>query len=213
LRDTRDRAAWRGGGPEKRDQLLVELDGTAALISPRRTAMDHDTLYETDICTWAEQQAAALRGFASRVDLPNELDLANIVEEIEDVGNSHFRAVTSFMRLILSHTILIALNADTGSVRHWTFEVFTFRGNLIQAWQRSMRQRIDLDLIWRHAVREAAQKMTLYRESGTAPGDDKVMARLESDCPFGIDDLCGDAFEFHDMVNRLRAHLAPDGSL
>ena len=49
LRDTRDRAAWRGGGPEKRDQLLVELDGTAALISPRRTAMDHDTLYELSL--------------------------------------------------------------------------------------------------------------------------------------------------------------------
>jgi hypothetical protein len=60
------------------------------------------------------------------------------------------------MRLILSHTILIALNADAGSVRRWTFEVFTSRGNLIQAWQRSMRQRIDLDLIWRHAVRRSA---------------------------------------------------------
>ena len=103
--------------------------------------MDHDTLYETDICAWAEQQAAALRGFASRVDLPNELDLLNIVEEIEDVGNSQLRAVSSFMRLILSHTILIALEADAESARHWSFEVLTFRGNLIQAWQRSMRQR------------------------------------------------------------------------
>ena len=172
--------------------------------------MDHDTLYETDICTWAEQQAAALRGIVSRADLPNELDLPNIVEEIEDVGTSHFRAVTSFMRLILSHTILIALNADTQSVRHWTFEVFTFRGHLIQAWQRSMRQRIDMDLIWRHAVREATLKLTLYRDSGTVSGRDKIMVRLESGCPFGIDDLCGEAFEFHDLVERLRAHLAPD---
>lgn len=175
--------------------------------------MDHDSLYETDICAWAEQQAAALRGFASRVDLPNELDLANIVEEIEDVGNSHFRAVTSFIRLILSHTILIALNADAESVRHWTFEVFTFRGNLIQAWQRSMRQRVDMNIVWRHAVREAALKLTLYRHSGPAPGDDKIMARLEMGCPFEIDDLCGEAFEFHDLVDRLRARLTPDGPL
>ena len=27
--------------------------------------MDHDTLYETDICTWAEQQAVALRNLLS----------------------------------------------------------------------------------------------------------------------------------------------------
>ncbi len=174
--------------------------------------MDHDTLYETDICAWAEQQAAALRGFASRVDLPNELDLLNIVEEIEDVGNSQLRAVSSFMRLILSHTILIALEADAESSRHWSFEVLTFRGNLIQAWQRSMRQRIDMDLIWRHAVREAAQKLTLYRASGSPSGDDKIMARLEAGCPFGVDDLCGEGFEFGDLLDRLRAHLGPDRS-
>jgi hypothetical protein len=37
--------------------------------------MDHDTLYETDICTWAEQQVSALRRLAIRLDLPNALDL------------------------------------------------------------------------------------------------------------------------------------------
>jgi len=174
--------------------------------------MDRDTLYETDICAWAEQQAAALRGFASRLDLPNELDLPNIVEEIEDVGNSQLRAVGSFMRLILSHTILIALDADAPSVRHWTFEIFTFRGNLIQAWQPSMRQRIDMDMVWSHAVRDAALKLTLYREVGTGPGDAAAKARLESGCPFGIDDLCGEDFAFHDLVDRLRAYLAPDGA-
>ena len=106
--------------------------------------MDHDSLYETDICAWAEQQSAALRSLASRADLPNTLDLPHIVEEIEDVGNSQLRSVNSFMRLILSHVILIAMDADADSVRHWTREVATFRGELIQSWQRSMRQRIDL---------------------------------------------------------------------
>ena len=77
--------------------------------------MDHDTLYETDICSWAEQQAAALRGLTSRVDLPNELDLLNVIEEIEDVGISQLRSVSSFMRLILSHIILLAVDADAAS--------------------------------------------------------------------------------------------------
>jgi hypothetical protein len=174
--------------------------------------MDRDTLYETDICTWAEQQAAALRGLASRADRPNELDLHNIAEEIEDVGNSQLRAVTSFMRLILSHLILIAMDADAESVRHWTFEVITFHGNLIEAWQRSMRQRIDMDVIWRHAVREAAQKLALYRTSGAERGDERAIARLEAGCIFEIGDLCGDRFDFQALVRRLQTHLAAGDS-
>ena len=49
----------------------------------------------------------------------HELDLPNVVEEIEDVGNSQLRSVNSFMRLILSHLILIAVDADADTVPHW----------------------------------------------------------------------------------------------
>ena len=174
--------------------------------------MDHDTLYETDICTWAEQQAAALRGFASRPDLPNELDLLNIVEEIEDMGIGQLRSVNSFMRLIISHMILIAVDADPDSVPHWTREVATFRGNLIQFYQRSMRQRIDMDQIWRYAVQETALILSTYRGNGVAFDADDIIGRLGSACLFSIDDLCGESFDFRDLVKRLRARLAPDGS-
>ncbi len=175
--------------------------------------MDHDSLYETDICTWAEQQASALRGLASRVDLPNELDLLNVIEEIEDVGNSLFRSVSSFMRLIMSHIILIAADADAEAVRHWTREVATFRGNLVQSWQRSMRQRIDMDQIWRHAVEEATLKLSTYRGNGTAFDANEIVGRLGSVSLFGIGDLCEESFNFHSLVERLRVHFAPKGSL
>ena len=52
--------------------------------------MGDRTLYDEDILVWSEQQAAALRSLASRLDLPNELDLANVIEEIEDVGEATF---------------------------------------------------------------------------------------------------------------------------
>ena len=175
--------------------------------------MDHDTLYETDICTWAEQQAAALRGLASRVDLPNELDLLNVIEEIEDVGISQLRSVSSFMRLILSHIILIAIDADAESVNHWIREVATFRGELMQSWQPSMRRRIDMDQIWRRAVEEATLKLSTYPGNGTAFDADDINGRLEATSLFGIDDLCGESFKFHNLVEQLRAHLVPAGSL
>jgi len=172
--------------------------------------MDHDSLYETDICAWAEQQAAALRGFASRADLPNELDLPNIVEEIEDVGNSQLRAVSSFMRLILSHLVLIAVEADADSVGHWTREVATYRGELIQSWQRSMRQRVEMDRIWRNAVDEAELKLSTYHGTGTAFGDGRMRDRLGSVSLVSIDDLCGETFAFRELVDRIRRHLAPE---
>ena len=59
--------------------------------------MGDRTLYDEDILVWSEQQAAALRSLASRRDLPNELDLANVIEEIEDVGRSEFHAVDELM--------------------------------------------------------------------------------------------------------------------
>lgn len=42
------------------------------------------TLYDRDVVEWADQQAQLLRD--GRFDL---LDLENLIEEIEDVGNRH----------------------------------------------------------------------------------------------------------------------------
>ena len=74
-----------------------------------------------------------------------------------------------------------------------------------------MRQRIDIDRIWRTAVDEAVLKLSTYHGTGTASDGETIQDRLGSVSLFGIDDLCGEEFAFHDLVERLRAHLAPDG--
>ncbi|MGD0433062.1 MAG: DUF29 family protein [Acetobacteraceae bacterium] len=175
--------------------------------------MDQDRVYDRDICGWAEQQAAALRSLASRADLPNELDLLNVVEEIEDVGISQLRSVSSFMRLITSHLIMIAADADADSIGHWTREVAAFRGELIQSWQPSMRQRVNMDRIWRHAVEEATLKLSTYDRNGIAFDPNEITGRLGSASLVGVDDLTGESFKFHDLVGRLRARLVPEASL
>jgi hypothetical protein len=55
------------------------------------TAMDNST-YDEDILVWSEQQASVLRSLRSRRDLPGELDLEHVAEEIEDVGRSELNA-------------------------------------------------------------------------------------------------------------------------
>lgn len=174
--------------------------------------MDHDSLYETDICTWADQQAAALRSLASRSDLPNQLDLMNIVEEIEDVGSSHFNAVNSFIRLILSHMILIIFDQDADSVPHSKAEVATFHAELLQRYQPSMRQRVDVDLLWRRALREAHAKLAAYRRDESLVILERVRMALGLSCPIGVDEVCDENFEVNDAIDRLRNRLSMEPS-
>jgi len=81
--------------------------------------MDRRSLYDDDIYAWTQQQAEVLRRLAeTRRDLPNELDLENVAEEIEDVGKSELHRVESFVRLILLHLVKAASVRQTiGIVR------------------------------------------------------------------------------------------------
>ncbi len=59
-----------------------------------------ETLYEDDVLAWAAQQAALLRA-----QQWSRLDIDNIVEEIEDVGNSEKRELQSRMAVLISHLL------------------------------------------------------------------------------------------------------------
>ena len=85
--------------------------------------MSGTDLYETDILAWSEQQAGALRELAARRDLPNALDLAHVLEEIEDLGLSELNSVKSFIQLVLRHAIKCVVDADATTVRHWHVEI------------------------------------------------------------------------------------------
>jgi hypothetical protein len=58
------------------------------------------TSYETDVVAWANEQAQLIR--AGQFD---QLDLAHIAEEIEDVGKSEQRELASRMAVLLSHLL------------------------------------------------------------------------------------------------------------
>jgi hypothetical protein len=58
------------------------------------------TLYDTDFYTWTAQTAHLLkeRRFS-------EVDLENLIEEIEDLGRSEFRALGSRLEVLLMHLL------------------------------------------------------------------------------------------------------------
>ncbi|WP_257292789.1 DUF29 domain-containing protein [Endozoicomonas sp. ONNA1] len=58
------------------------------------------SLYERDPYSWAHQQAQLLREGKL-----NELDVLNLIEEVEDLGNSRSDAVESFFIVIITHLL------------------------------------------------------------------------------------------------------------
>jgi hypothetical protein len=160
--------------------------------------MSNHSLYDEDILLWSEQQAAAVRAL-SRVHrhIPNELDIENVAEEIESVGRSELAAVESHIELILGHLIKLFLERDADAARHWQIELLGFHRQIKRRYSPSMRQRIDMDDIWR-LPREQAR----LAYEGTPR--QQAAADLPVHCPLGLDVLLAEEIDSLALVERLR---------
>ena len=168
--------------------------------------MDRRSLYVDDIYAWTQQQAEVLRRLAeTRRDLPNELDLENVAEEIEDAGKSELHRIEGFVRLILLHLVKAASVRDARAADHWRKEVKIWRIDLRKDLTASMRAKIDLDAAWEVAATKA--------EIDLATAGDQVIPGLPGRCPFAVDDLAGEPFDFDEAVERVRAAAARPDSL
>ncbi len=135
-----------------------------------------DTLYDQDILTWSEQQADLLRRVANG-ERVNGVDWPNIAEEIEDVGSGILNAVRGLLRQAMVHLLKSHLFPGDTARGHWLIEADTFLADAGDRFAPSMRQRIDLDTIWRRI------RATTARNAGASA------AELPGQCPWTIDDL------------------------
>src|SRR5665213_632788 len=113
----------------------------------------HD-LYEADVLEWSERQAGLLRRRAAG-ELVNdaELDWPNIAEEIESVGRDQLHAVQSLLLQSLLHLLKAGAWPLSRDAPTWRAEALVFRGQAADRYTPSMRRRIDLDRIYRKALR------------------------------------------------------------
>jgi hypothetical protein len=135
-------------------------------------------LYDDDVLEWSEHQAALLRRVAAGERLNDQVDWANVVEEIESVGREQLHAVES----VLVQALLHRLKADawplSAAVPHWQAEARAFRADARRRFVPSMRQRLDLAGLYRDAV--AAMPDSL---DGIAP------LAVPPVCPVTLDEL------------------------
>ncbi|WP_170149862.1 DUF29 domain-containing protein [Rhodoplanes roseus] len=156
------------------------------------------TTYDDDILLWSEQQAELIRSLAGRRDLPDAFDAENVAEEIASVGRSELAAVKGLIRRLLIRVMMLTGDPDAAPVRHWRAEIVGFHGDMLRRYAPSMRQRIDLDALWR----SARQQVALAYE-GTPQQD--AVAALPDAAPLGLDDLLAAPPDVAGLVRRVQA--------
>jgi hypothetical protein len=136
-------------------------------------------LYDTDIVEWSDRQSALLaRRAAGELVNDGDLDWANIAEEIQDVGRSAVAAVRSQLKHALLHWLKVEAWPHSESVPHWRAELRAARGNAADEFLPSMRQKLDLDAIYRRALQAMPESI-----------DGQPGRPVPPVCPFTLDQL------------------------
>jgi hypothetical protein len=104
-----------------------------------------------------------------------------VIDEVEAVGRSELHACTSLLRQALVHLLKQYAWPHSQSARHWRSEVVGFLTDAAQIVSPSMRQRIEIDVVYQRAMQQVHAEAD---ESGEP-------LPLPAVCPFTLDDREG----------------------
>jgi hypothetical protein len=134
------------------------------------------TLYDTDFAAWSARTAELVR--EGRLD---EVDLAHIAEEIEDLGKRERRTVRSQLRRMLTHLAKQQLQPERAGAS-WQVSILAARQELLDALADSPILRPYLEEHLQEIYGQAIELAKL--ETG-------VSAELPQQCPYCLDELLG----------------------
>ncbi|MDO9708200.1 DUF29 domain-containing protein [Paracraurococcus lichenis] len=123
---------------------------------------DDAGLHDRDWYAWTQDQAARLRAWPEHLR-PNGLDVEEVAQEIESLGKSDRRAITSFLRLIALHALKMEFHPVTEFAGHWRKEIGNFRDELGRLFEESPSLFAQREALfakaWRDARRELARDL------------------------------------------------------
>jgi hypothetical protein len=137
-----------------------------------------DDLYDRDILEWSERQAAALRDLAGD-EKHRGVDWPRVIEEIQGVGTAQLNDVRGIIRQAMMALVGMHLDWNNEARRDRILELECLLDDAGEQFTPSMRQRIDLNLMW-HRIRE--------RTIRHSPDDPRCRA-LPDDCPWTLEAL------------------------
>lgn len=139
-------------------------------------------LHTEDLYAWSKTQADLLR--AGRLA---DLDLAHLIEEIEDVGGALKRAVRNRTRTILEHLLKLEHLPAKEPRAGWRATIRTQRVRLRDALTPTLRRELEQEL---PALYEDARALAegAFRDHG----EDAAADALPTTCPYSLDQITGD---------------------
>jgi hypothetical protein len=118
---------------------------------------DLKTLYEIDDSLWLEETIELLK--AKNFEA---LDLENLIEELEDLGNEKKFRVASFLQQIIRHALLLQFWSSEREYNqgHWESELVNFQDQLNTYLTASLRKYLEqeFDNICHKALRYVRKK-------------------------------------------------------
>ncbi|MFN8489238.1 MAG: DUF29 domain-containing protein [Caldilineaceae bacterium] len=133
------------------------------------------TLYERDFYAWTQQQAALLQ--AEELE---KLDLPNLFEEIEAMGRSQRKEVTSRLIVLLMHLLKLRYQKRTHT-NSWRNTI------------RTQRREIELELSdspsLRRLVPEIIAQVYPRARKDAAAETGLMLATFPEDCPWSVEQI------------------------
>ncbi len=156
-------------------------------------------LYERDFYAWTQNQAACLRALGGH----NAIDVERVAEELEDLGKHAVNKTAGNLERCFEHLVKLAVSPATAPVGKWRGEVYRFAAHARRYFSEGMRQRIDLDTIWRDAVRAASEDL---RDYGEDPPE-----RI-GEAPLTLDMILDPEFDIDAAIAAVRTSLTDQSS-
>lgn len=146
-------------------------------------------LYDQDFFLWTQEQAAALRR-AKHSNLP--LDWDNLAEEIESLGKSDRREITSQLRRILRHLFKLDASPAERPRAGWRSTIVDARSAIAGVLEDSPSLRRQIDHLVKDQLKAAAQLASSDLGQFGEPAD-AVRQRLQRG-GFTAEEVLGDWF-------------------
>jgi hypothetical protein len=136
---------------------------------------DLQTLYEIDDSLWLEETISLLK--AKRFDA---IDLDNLIEELEDLGNEKKFRVASLLEQIIRHALLLQFWTSEREYNqdHWEVEIVNFQIQLKRKLTTNLRNYLQNELsnLYKDAVFFVRKKT-------------KNRVNFPDTCPYSLEEL------------------------
>jgi Domain of unknown function DUF29 len=142
--------------------------------------MDPAKVYDTDVVTWAERQAALLRRMAAGERVNDQVDWENVIEEVESVGRSEVETVMSLLINVMDHKLRLIGWPDHAAANHWRHEIRPWLARIAKRCRASMHIEAEMKALFRIARLDTDAHML---DAGPSP------VALPDVCPWTLDEL------------------------